>query len=94
MEKLIIPGVRRNAIGWAVFLVGLPLLLWLHTWRDHLAHSAILPVFLLMWIVLLVCALDGSRVIAPRWRCVLFLFQVMASVLIGILFFQHLINQS
>jgi len=94
MEKLTIPGVRQNAIGWTVFLVSLPLLLWLHTWRDHLAHSSILPVFLLMWIALLACAWNGSKVIAPRWRYVLFLFQVMVSVVIGIFFFEYLINRS
>ena len=94
MEKRTILGVRRNAIGWTMFLVGLPLLPWLHTLRDRLAHSAILLVFLLIWIVLLACAWEGSKAIAPPWRYVIFLFQALASVVIGIFFLQHLINQS
>ena len=77
-----------------MFILGLLLLLWLHTFRDHLAHSAILPVFLLIWIILVACSWDGSKVIAPRWRYVLFSLQVLASVVIGIFFFHHLITAS
>jgi hypothetical protein len=94
VDRLTDTGLRRTAAGWAVFLVGLLLLLWLHTFRDRLAHSAILPLFLSMWVGLLACAWDGSKVVAPRWRYVLFSLQLIASAVVGALFFQHLIGQS
>ena len=83
----------RLWLGWAIFLPGLLSLSWLHTFRDRLAHSAILPLFLLVWIAFAVYVWDGCKLIAPRWRLVLFSLQLAASGLMGGLFFLHLIGQ-
>jgi hypothetical protein len=87
-------GMRKIVTGWAVFISGSLLLVWLHTFRDSAAHSAILPVLLLLWIVLAVAVWDGCKVIAPPVRIVLLLFQLAAALSASTLFFRHLLRTS
>jgi hypothetical protein len=89
-------GVRvgRIALAWVVFLGGLGLLLGLHTFRDRLAHQAIGPLFLLLWVFLLVSGWDGCRGLKLRWRCALFTVQVAVSVVLCLCLFQYLIRLS
>ena len=94
MKTLRYPGLRRIVTGWTVFLVGLTLLLWLHTFRDSIAHSAILPLLLLLWIVLATAIWDGCKGITPRRRFVLLLLQAVAAVLASAFFVQHLLRAS
>jgi hypothetical protein len=92
MERVTNRGLQRMAIGWIVFVGGLALLLWLHTFRDHAAHSAIVPVFLFLWVVLGVCVWDGRNAVAPRFRVLLFSLQGLIAVLASALFFHHLLH--
>ena len=87
-------GMRRVVTGWAAFIIGLLLLLWLHTFRDSIAHSAILPLLLLLWIVLAVAIWDGCKAITLRLRFVLLLLQAVAAFCASALFFQHLLGRS
>jgi hypothetical protein len=75
-----------------LFIGGLALLLRLHTYRDHVAHLVILPLFLLLWIVLAVCVWDGRRNMAPRLRFILFAAQAFAALLASALFFRQLLH--
>ena len=94
MKVLTHAGRQRILTGWLVFVVGLMLLLWLHTFRDSAAHSAILPLLLLLWIVLAVAVWDGCKVVAPRLRFALLLLQAVAALSASTLFFQHLLRTS
>lgn len=85
-------GIQRLLLGWVIFLGGLIPLLWLHTFSDRAAHRAIGPLFLLLWIALLVCVWDGCKLFTPRLRFIFFLVQVTASVVVCMLFFLHLIS--
>ena len=94
MAKLTDPGIGRMVAAWAGFLIGLALLLWLHTFRDNIVHQAIGPLFLLLWVLLLAYVWEGCKAATPRLRHVLFATQVAASVVVCVLFFRHLISQS
>ena len=94
MNKFARAVMGRILAGWAVFLIGLVLLQWLHTFRDNVAHQAIGPLFLLLWVLLLLCVWGGCKTVALRLRYALFTIQVAASVVVCMLFFQHLISQS
>ena len=87
-------GIRKIVTGWVVFISGLMLLSWLHTFRDSAAHSAILPLLLLFWIVLGVAVWDGCKLVAPRLRFALLLLQAVAALSASTLFFQHLLQAS
>jgi hypothetical protein len=87
-------GLNRIVTGWVVFVVGLALLLWLHTFRDHAAHSLIVPLFLLLWVILVVLVWDGRNVVAPRFRFFLFSFHALMASVASVLFFQHLLRTS
>ncbi len=94
-EHLKVPaqfGVRRMVIGWSVFVGGLALILWLHTFRDHAAHSATMPLFLLFWVILAVCVWDGRTAVASRFRFLFFSIQAITALLASALFFQHLLR--
>jgi len=86
-------GIQRLLLGWVIFLGGLLPLQWLHTFTDRAAHRAIGPMFLLLWIALLVCVRDGCKMFTPRLRIIFVLVQVAASVAVCMLFVLHLINQ-
>jgi hypothetical protein len=94
MKMLTHLGMRKIVTGWAVFISGLVLLLGLHTFRDSAAHSAILPLLLLLWIVLAVAVWDGCKIVAPRLRFALLLLHAVAALLASTLFFQHLLRTS
>jgi hypothetical protein len=85
-------GMQKIVTGWVVFISGLMLLLWLHTFQDSAAHSAILPLLLLLWIVLAVAVWDECKIVAPRLRFALLLLQAVAALLASTLFFQHLLR--
>ena len=61
MKMLIHSGLSRILTGWMVFVIGLMLLWWLHTFRDRLAHLAILPSLFLLWIILALSIWDGCK---------------------------------
>ena len=86
--------MRRILTGWAAFILGLMLLLWLHHFRDSAAHSAILPVLLLLWIVLAVAVWDGCRAVTLWLRFVLLLLQAVVALSASALFFRHLLRTS
>ena len=88
------PGLRRLVAGWAIFTGGLAVLLWLHTFRDQLAHSALLPSFLLLWLILGVCVWDGRQAVSPRFRWMAFLLQAIGALLESAFFFQQLLRGS
>lgn len=92
MKMLTHSGMRRIVTGWSAFMIGLMLLLWLHT--DSAAHSAILPLLLLLWIVLAVAIWDGCKAVTPRLRFGLLLLQAVVALCASALFFQHLIRAS
>jgi hypothetical protein len=92
MKMLTHVGMRKIITGWAVFITGLLLLLWLHTFRDSAAHSAILPLLLLLWIVLAVAVWDGCKVVAPPLRLALLLLQAVGALSASTLFFKHLLR--
>ena len=94
MDKVTHRGIGRLVAAWAGFLIGLASLLWLHTFRDNIAHQAIGPLFLLLWVFLLAFVWDGCKAFMPRLRHILFALQVGASLWVCLLFFQHLISQS
>ena len=94
MKMLTHFAMRRIVTGWAAFIIGLLLLLWLHTFRDSTAHSAILPLLLLLWIVLAVAIWDGCKAVTLRLRFVLLLLQAVVAFCASALFFQHLIRTS
>jgi len=94
MKMLTHFDMRRIVTGWATFIIGLLLLLWLHTFRDSTAHSAILPLLLLLWIVLAVAVWDGCRAVTLRLRFVLLLLQTVVAFCASALFFQHLLRTS
>ena len=94
MTTLTHSGIRRIALGWVIYLTGLAPLLWLHTFVDRMAHRAIGPLLLLLWIALLLCVWDGCKVFGFRLRLFLFVVQLAASVVACMLFVLHLINQS
>lgn len=87
-----LPLMPRILLAWAIFLPGLLGLLWLHTFRDALAHSTILPLFLLFWIAFAVYVWDGCKLMAPRFRFLLFALHLGASMLMGGWFFLHLLS--
>jgi hypothetical protein len=94
MDKPTGVRVRRIALAWVVFLGGLGLLLGLHTFRDRLAHQAIGPLFLLLWVFLLLNIWDACRDAKLRWKYALFAVHILVSVVLCLCFFQHLIHQS
>ena len=94
MKALTHFGIRRIALGWMIYLIGLAPLLWLHTFIDRAAHRAIAPLLLLLWIALLLCVWDGCKVFSLRLRLLLFSVQLAASVVACMLFILHLISQS
>lgn len=94
MKMLTHFDLQRIVTGWAVFIIGLMLLLWLHTFRDSVAHSAILPLLLLLWIVLAVAVWDGSKAVTMWLRFVFLLLQAVAALSASALFFQHLLRTS
>ena len=94
MSKLTRAGIRRIVSGWAALLIGLAPLLWLHTFRDNGAHQVIGPLFLLLWIILLVFVWEGCKSFRLQLRYILLTAQVAASVILCRLFFQRLIEQS
>jgi len=94
MDNLNRRSMGRLVAAWAGFLIGLLLLRWLHTFRDNIAHQAISPLFLVLWVLLLAFAWDGCKAITSRLRHFLFAIQVAASLGVGLLFFQHLISRS
>ena len=94
MKTLTNFGIRRIALGWMIFLMGLAPLLWLHTFTDVAAHRAIGPLLLVLWIALLLCVWDGCKVFSLRLCLLLFLVQLAASVGACMLFILHLISQS
>jgi peptidoglycan/LPS O-acetylase OafA/YrhL len=71
-------GTRRILAGWGAFVVGLLLLLWMHTLRDSAAHSAILPFLLLLWIILAMAVWDGCKGITPWLRFVFLLLHAVS----------------
>jgi hypothetical protein len=77
--------------AWAVFISGLLLLSWLHTFRESAAHSAILPLLLLLWVVLAVAVWDGCKEVTPWLRFALLLLQAVAALSASALFFRHLL---
>jgi hypothetical protein len=87
-------NLLRVVTGWAAFITVLLLLLWLHTFRDSAAHSAILPLLLLFWIVLAVAVWDGCKVITLWLRFALLLLQAVAALSASALFFRHLLQTS
>ena len=94
MKMLTQFDMRRIVTGWAAFILGLLLLLWLHTFRDSAAHSAILPLLLLLWIVLAVAIWDGCKTVTLRLRFVLLLLQAVVALSASALFFRHLLRTS
>ena len=94
MKMLTHFAMRRIVTGWAAFLIGLMVLLWLHTFRDSAAHSAILPLLLLLWTVLAVAIWDGCKAVTLRLRFVLLLLQAVVALCASALFFQHLLRTS
>jgi hypothetical protein len=86
--------MRRIVAGWAAFILGLVLLMWLHTVRHSAAHSAIVPLLLLLWIVLAVTIWDGCKAVTLRSRFVLLLLQGVVALALSALFFQHLLQTS
>lgn len=86
------PGLRRLVAGWAIFTGGLAVLLWLHTFRDRLAHSALLPGFLLLWLILAVSVWDGRQAVSPRFRWMALLLQALAALLESAFFFLQLLR--
>ena len=87
-------GIWRIVTGWAVFLSGLLLLLWLHTFRDRAPHSAILPLLFLFWVVLASFVWDGCKAITLRLRLVLLSLQALAACSASALLIQHLLHTS
>ena len=65
MKTLTQFGIQRLLLGWVIFLSGLLPVQWLHTFTDRTAHRAIGPMFLLLWIALLVCVWDGCCQVVP-----------------------------
>jgi hypothetical protein len=94
MKTLTHFGIRRMALGWMIYLIGMAPLLWLHTFINRAVHRAIPPLLLLLWIVLLLCVWDGCKVFSLRLRVFLFSVQLAASVVACMLFVLHLIRQS
>ena len=94
MKMLTHLGMRRFVAGWIAFGIGLMLLSWLHTFRDSTAHSAILPLLLLLWIVLAVAIWDGCKTVSLRLRMVLLLLQAVVALCASALFFQYLLRTS
>jgi len=94
MKMLTHFGMRRILTGWAAFIIGLLLLLWLHTFLDSTAHSAILPLLLLLWIVFAVAIWDGCKAVTLRLRFVLLLLQAVVTFCASALFFQQLLRTS
>jgi hypothetical protein len=89
MKKITLTGVRLIVSGWAVFLVGLLSLLWLHAFDK--AHLSIFPLTMFLWILLLSCVWEGSKVASqPVSRVVSFLAQAGLSTLVVLLFFFQL----
>ena len=94
MKMLAHFGMRRIATGWVVFIAGLLLLLWLHTFRDTVAHAAIFPLLFFLWIVLAGTVWDGCKAVTPRVRLALLSLQAIAALAASALFFQHLLRTS
>jgi hypothetical protein len=94
MKMLIHFSVRRTITGWTLFIAGLMLLSWLHTFRDSVAHSAILPLLLLLWIVLAIAVWDGCKDATLGIRLTLLLVQGFIALAVSAFFFQHLLRTS
>ena len=89
MKKITLTGMSLIVSGWAVFLAGLSSLLWLHA-ADK-AHLSIFPLTIFLWILLLSCVWEGSKVARqPVLRIVSFLAQAGLSTLVVLLFFFQL----
>jgi hypothetical protein len=69
-------------------------LLWLHTFRDRAAHLAILPGFLLLWIVVSLCVWEGCKAATLVARFVWLSLQAIAALSLSVLFFQKLLQVS
>ena len=89
MKEIALTGMRLIVTGWAAFLVGLLCLLWLHALDK--VHGMILPLVFLLWVILVLCLLDGRKAIAPGYRLVLFSVQAVAALLASVWFFRHLL---
>jgi len=94
MKMLTHFDMQRIVTGWTVFIIGLMLLLWLHTFRDSVAHSAILPLLLMLWIVLAIAVWDGCKSVTRWLRFLFLLLQAVAALSASALFFQHLLRTS
>jgi hypothetical protein len=76
-------------------LLGLLALLALHTLRDRLAHRALLPLFLLLWVIHLACVWDGAKAARnPLLRFLSFVGQVGLAVGASALFVHLLLQQT
>ena len=87
-------GIIRIIAGWLLFLFGWGVLFWLHTFRDSLAHTAILPLFFLLWTGFLALVWGGCRTVAPRWGHGWVALQAAASVWLSVKLFECLIGQA
>ena len=89
MKKITLTGTGLIVSGWAVFLIDLLSLLWLHA-ADK-AHLSIFPLTMFLWILLLSCVWEGSKVVRqPVSMFVSFLAQAGLSTLVVLLFFFQL----
>lgn len=88
--------MRKTVAGWGVFATGICLLLWMHTFRDQIAHAVILPTFLAIWVALVLAVWRGRRAVTGgRCKMILaFALQMILAVCISLWFFQRIINAS
>jgi hypothetical protein len=87
-------NIQRILIGWAIFGSGLVLILWLHTFNDRAPHRMILPLFLLLWIALGVCAWDGCKSFALWKRAVFIFVQAAVAATACVLLLSHFLYHS
>jgi len=89
MNTLTLFALQRLLTGWAIFACGFVLILWLHTFKDHVSHSMIFPLLLLLWIVLGVCTWDACKSLALWKRIVLIFAQAAMAAIACVLLFSH-----